>query len=153
LTEDIPEFNLYERKQRIYTHARMLPTTKIEGSKLDKAVIADGCLIHAQRIERSVIGIRSRIGAESVVMNTYMMGSDFYESLDDIELNKIEILMGIGERCYINNTIIDKNCRIGDDVRIDGGKHLADKETEMYAIKEGIVVLKKGAIIPSGYVI
>jgi len=82
-----------------------------------------------------------------------MMGSDYYETLADIENYKIKILMGIGERCFINNTIIDKNCRIGDDVRINGGPHLENKETDVYAIKEGIVVIKKGAIIPNGYVI
>ena len=82
-----------------------------------------------------------------------MMGSDRYESLEEIERHQIKILMGIGERCYIKNTIIDKNCRIGDDVRINGGKHLADIETDTYSIKDGIVVIKKGAIIPAGFVI
>jgi glucose-1-phosphate adenylyltransferase len=82
-----------------------------------------------------------------------MMGSDFYETLDEIQSNKIDILLGIGERCYIKNAIIDKNCRIGDDVRINGGKHLADLETDTYVIKEGIVVIKKGAVIPIGTVI
>ena len=61
--------------------------------------------------------------------------------------------MGIGERCSINNAIIDKNCRIGDDVKINGGDHLEDKETDTYFIKDGIVVIKKGAIIPKGYII
>ena len=61
--------------------------------------------------------------------------------------------MGIGERCFIKNTIIDKNCRIGDDVRINGGPHLQDAETDTYAIREGIVVIKKNAVIPKGYVI
>ena len=82
-----------------------------------------------------------------------MMGSDYYETLAEIDKNNIEILMGIGERCFIKNAILDKNCRIGDDVRINGGKHLEDKETPMYTIKEGIVVVKKGATIPKGYVI
>ncbi len=82
-----------------------------------------------------------------------MMGNDYYETLEEIENSKIKILMGIGERCVINNAIIDKNCRIGDDVKINGGKHLEDKETDMYVIKEGIVVIKKGATIPVGYVI
>jgi glucose-1-phosphate adenylyltransferase len=82
-----------------------------------------------------------------------MMGSDRYESLDEIAKNQIKILMGIGERCFIKNTIVDKNCRIGDDVRINGGKHLEDVETDTYLIKDGIVVLKKGAVIPTGYVI
>ncbi|MBT8277715.1 MAG: glucose-1-phosphate adenylyltransferase [Bacteroidia bacterium] len=151
LTDDIPKFNLYDRNQRIYTRARILPTSKIAGTQLNNAVIADGCLIHAMKIERSVIGIRSRIGDKSNVINTYMMGSDYYESLEDIENKKIKILLGIGERCHIENTIIDKNVRIGDDVTIKGGAHLEDKETAMYFIKDGIVVLKKGATIPPGY--
>ena len=81
------------------------------------------------------------------------MGSDTYESLEDIESEKIDILMGIGERCFIKNAIIDKNCRIGDDVRINGGPHLKDIETENYVIKDGIVVIKKEATIPKGTII
>ncbi|RZV60389.1 MAG: glucose-1-phosphate adenylyltransferase, partial [Flavobacteriaceae bacterium] len=104
-------------------------------------------------IERSVIGIRSRIGNDSKVSNTYMMGSDHYESLEDIEKNNIKVLMGIGERCEINNAIIDKNCRIGDDVKIIGGKHLENTETDSYFVKDGIVVIKKGMTIPSGFVL
>jgi glucose-1-phosphate adenylyltransferase len=153
LTDDIPQFNLYDKNNRIYTRARMLPTTKIAGTVLEKTVIAEGCIISAAKIEKSVIGIRSRIGKESTIINTYMMGSDRYETLDQIQAKKIKILMGIGERCFIKNAIIDKNCRIGDDVRINGGKHVEDKETDMYVIKEGIVVIKKGATIPKGYVI
>jgi len=153
LTDEIPNFNLYDKGKRIYTRARMLPTTKISGTTLNKTVISDGCIIHAAKIERSVIGIRSRIGKESTVINTYMMGSDYYETLKEMENNKIPILMGIGERCFIKNTIVDKNCRIADDVRINGGSHLEDTETDTYAIREGIVVIKKGAVIPKGFVI
>jgi len=152
LTDDIPKFNLYA-EDRVYTRARILPTSKISGTLLNKTVIADGCIIHAAKIERSVIGIRSRIGKESVILNTYMMGNDSYESLKDIEKNKIENILGIGDRCYINNCIIDKNCRIGDDVKIEGGLHLKDVETDTYLIKDGIVVVKKGATIPKGTII
>ena len=153
LTDEIPKFNLYDLNKRVYTRARMLPTSKISGTTLVKAVIAEGCIIHASKIERSVIGIRSRIGKDSTIINTYMMGSDRYETLEEINKDHISILMGIGGRCFIKNTIIDKNCRIGDDVRINGGKHLEDVETETYSIKDGIVVIKKGAVIPKGYVI
>ncbi|GAA4244055.1 MULTISPECIES: glucose-1-phosphate adenylyltransferase [Winogradskyella] len=152
-TDDLPQFNLYDSKQRTYTNARILPTSKITGTALDRAVIAEGCLINAAKIEKSVIGIRSRIGKDSTIINTYMMGNDDYESLDDIKNNKTEILLGIGERCYIKNTIIDKNVRIGDDVRINGGSHLADTEKEEYVIKDGIVVIRKDAIIPKGFVL
>jgi glucose-1-phosphate adenylyltransferase len=153
LTDDIPKFDLYDNNKRIFTRARILPTSKISGTALDKAVIADGCIIQAAKVERSVIGIRSRIGHESTIINTYMMGSDVYETLEEIQSSKIDILLGIGQRCFIKNAIIDKNCRIGDDVRINGGKHLADIETDTYVIKEGIVVIKKGAVIPRGTVI
>ncbi len=153
LTDDIPKFDLYDKNKRVYTRARMLPTSKVSGTTLNKTVIAEGCIIQAAKIERSVIGIRSRIGNESTVINTYMMGNDFYESLEEIEKNKIKVLMGVGERCFIKNAIIDKNCRIGDDVRINGGPHLKDTETETYVVRDGIVVIKKGVVIPKGYVI
>lgn len=81
------------------------------------------------------------------------MGSDYYQTLEDIENKKIKALMGIGERCFIKNAIIDKNCCIGDDVRINGGKHLEDTENDLFVVRDGIVVVKKGAVIPVGYVI
>ncbi|MCH4552180.1 glucose-1-phosphate adenylyltransferase [Aestuariibaculum lutulentum] len=153
LTANIPKFDLYDENRRIYTHARMLPTTKLAGTTLDKAVIAEGCIIAAAKIEESVIGIRARIGKESTVIKTYMMGNDYYETLQEIEEKDIKILLGIGERCFIKNAILDKNCRIGDDVRINGGDHLEDTENDMYAVRDGIVVVKSGATIPNGFVI
>ncbi len=155
LTDAIPKFDLYDRDKRIYTRARMLPATKIAGTTLNQAVIAEGCIICADTIEKSVIGIRSRIGKASKISNTYMMGNDFYESLEDMDRKKIPVLLGIGERCHINKAILDKNCRIGDDVQIDGSKYPVDEEieTDLYVIKQGIVVIKKEAIIPKGTVI
>lgn len=152
LTDDIPKFNLYD-ENRVYTRARILPTSKISGTRIIKSVIADGCIINADQIEKSVIGIRSRIGKDTIVTNTYMMGNDSYESLKNIEDLKIENLLGIGDRCKINNCIMDKNCRVGDDVIINGGPHLMDGETDSYLIKDGIVVIKKGATIPKGTII
>ncbi len=152
LSDDFPEFDLYSKAKKIYTRARMLPTTKVSGTNLDKTVLADGCIINAGKIERSVIGIRSRIDSESTVINTYMMGSDYYQPLDEI-LDENKVSMGIGKRCFIKNAILDKNCCVGDDVRINGGSHLNDSETELYAIRDGIVVVKKNAVIPNGFVI
>jgi glucose-1-phosphate adenylyltransferase len=150
LTDDFPNFDLYSTKRRIYTHPRMLPTTKISGTVLDKTVIADGCIINAGKIEHAVIGVRSRIDTESTIINTYMMGADYYQSLEHI-LDENIISMGIGKRCFIKNAILDKNCCIGDDVRINGGKHLKDIETNTYVVRDGIVVIKKGALIPNGF--
>jgi glucose-1-phosphate adenylyltransferase len=154
LTDDIPEFNLFD-KRPIYTRARMLPPSKILGTTLEKTIIADGCIIHASRIERTVIGIRTRIGTGTTIVNTYVMGGDRYQTLK--ELKKADEsntpIMGIGERCYIKNAIIDKNCFIGNDVRINGGMHLSDGDFKTHTIKNGIVVVKKMAVIPNGTII
>lgn len=154
LTDDIPKFNLFDNSSKIYTRARVLPPSKITGaSTVDKSVIAEGCIINGTKIEHSVVGIRSRIGYGSVVIDSYLMGNDNYQNLEEIRLN-IEhgiINVGIGERCYIFNTIVDKNCRIGNDVKLNGGKHLADTNTNLYTVKDGIIVIKKGAILPNGF--
>jgi len=155
LTQDVPEFNLFDNNKAIYTRARMLPPAKISGTTLEKTIVAEGCIINASRVENSVLGIRTRIGYGSTIVSCYIMGTDFYETLDEMNTSVSNGLpkLGIGERCYIKNSIIDKNCRIGNDVRINGGKHLANAEHQLYSIKEGIVVVKKGAVIPDGFVI
>jgi glucose-1-phosphate adenylyltransferase len=155
LTKDIPEFNLFDNTRTIYTRARMLPPAKVSGTLLDHSIIADGCIVNAAHIENSVIGIRSRLGDQSNILNTYMMGNDYYETLSDIEQDRQHGIpqLGIGNRCQIQTAIIDKNCRIGDDVKIIGGNHLQDSDTTLYTIKDGIIVIKKGAIIPNGFTI
>jgi glucose-1-phosphate adenylyltransferase len=155
LTADIPDFNLFDNSRAIYTRARMLPPAKISGTTLEKTLIAEGCIINASRVENSVVGIRSRIGHGTTVVSSYVMGNDYYETLEDIENTKRTgvPLLGIGSRCYIKNAIIDKNCRIGDDARINGGTHLENTDHSLYTIKDGVVVLKKGAVLPNGFVI
>ena len=155
LTDDLPDFNLFDNNRAIYTRARMLPPAKVSGTTLEKTIIAEGSIINASRMDQCVVGIRSRVGHGSTVVSSYLMGNDYYETLADItSANSKGIpLLGIGNRCYIKNAIIDKNCRIGDDVRINGGIHLENTDQPLYTIKDGIVVVKKGAIIPNGFVI
>ncbi len=155
LTLDLPHFNLFDNQKIVYSRARMLPPAKISGTTLEKTIIAEGSIISASRIENSVIGIRSRIGHGTTIVSSYIMGNDYYETLLELENNTSKGVpkIGIGDRCYIRNTIVDKNCRIGNDVRINGGDHLANSDHSLYAIKDGIVVLKKGCIIPDGFVI
>jgi glucose-1-phosphate adenylyltransferase len=154
LTDDIPEFNLFDKKS-IYSRARMLPPSKISGTTLEKTIIADGCIINASRIERSIIGIRTRIGIGTTIVNSYVMGGDRYQTLNELNdaVKAKQPIMGIGERCYIKNAIIDKNCFIGNDVRINGSNHLENGDFKTHTIKDGIVVVKKLAVIPNGTVI
>jgi glucose-1-phosphate adenylyltransferase len=153
LTEDLPKFNLFDNENKIFTRPRLLPPSKFHKTVVSKSLISEGCIINAKEINHSVIGIRSRIGEGTTIQNSYVMGNDFYQNLDDMDDDNTnhKQLMGIGERCFINNAIVDKNCRIGNDVHINGGKHLEDTSHELYAIKEGIVVIKKGAILPDNF--
>ncbi len=151
LTDDLPEFNLYDNEDFIYTHARMLPASKLSGTTFDHSVLAEGCLIQASRIERSVIGIRSRIGKGTTIEHSIIMGNDFFQSREEIEeSNNENPMMGIGERCFISNAIIDKDVKIGNDVRIAGGDHLEDGEYENYHVVDGIVIVPKGEVIEDG---
>ena len=153
LTDDVPHFNLFDNDNKIYTRPRLLPPTKFKRTNIDRSLVSDGCIINAKEIIRSVIGNRSRIGDDTIIQNCYVMGNDFYQNIDDMneDVNNNKQLIGIGERCFINNAIVDKNCRIGNDVHINGGKHLADCSNELYTIKDGIVVIKKGVTIPHNY--
>jgi glucose-1-phosphate adenylyltransferase len=155
LTQDVPLFNLFDSAQTVYTRARMLPPAKVSGTIINKAILSEGCIIHAKEVTNSVVGIRARIGKDTVIKNTYIMGCDYYENIEQInEKNKKGApILGIGERCIIEDAIIDKNCSIGNDVTIKGGAHLEKVDHPLYTIKDGIVVVKKGAVIPNGYII
>lgn len=153
LTQDLPPFNLFDSSKMVYSRARMLPPAKISGTMLDRTIISEGSIIHAKTIKDSVIGIRSRIGFNSRIDRCYIMGSDFYETIKDIERNHESGTpdVGIGDNCELYKVIADKDVRIGDNVVIKGGGDKQDTDHELFAIKDGIVVIKKGAIIPSGY--
>lgn len=151
LTDHIPSFNLFNSIQPIYTRGRMLPPAKFYGgTQLNRVLIAEGSIIHARLIEGSIIGIRSRIGENTVIKDTIVMGNDYYQSLEDIANNPDKIPMGVGHYCHIEHAILDKDCRIGNNVVIKGGDHLSDIDTPSYCIRDGIVVVKKGASIEEG---
>lgn len=154
LTDEIPQFNLFD-KNYIFTRARMLPPSKMSGTQVEASIIADGCIINASKLKRSIIGIRTRVGFDTIIENTYVMGSDNYQTLEQIEESKLSNspIMGIGDRCVIKNAIIDKNTFIGNDVKINCGEKLPDGDFGTHTVKDGIVVVKKRAIIPNGTVI
>jgi len=154
LTDDIPQFNLFDAKP-IYTRARMLPPSKVSGTLLEKTIISDGCIVNAKRITRSIIGIRTRVGFETTIESCYVMGSDNYQTLEQIRESKLSKtpIMGIGDRCHIKNAIIDKNTYIGDDVKINCGEKLENGDYGSYTVQDGIVIIKKRAVIANGTVI
>lgn len=153
LTDELPQFDLYAKDKMIYTRARLLPGSKISGTRLDKAIVAEGSIIEASHIYKSLIGIRSRIGSGTTIKESIVMGNDYYSFVNQISTKDEIPEMGIGHRCHIEKAIIDKNSRIGNDVRIIGGDHLMNEINEHYSIVDGIVIIIKGGIIKDGTVI
>jgi glucose-1-phosphate adenylyltransferase len=155
LTMDIPQFNLFDNQKAIYTRARMLPPSKFKNTSMQQSMISEGCIVFATSITNSLVGIRSRIGEGTVIESSYVIGNDFYETIQELAHNvKNEIPhVGIGNNCVIKNAIVDKNVRIGNNVTVIGGASLANTDHALYGIKDGIIVIKKGAILPDGYTI
>src|SRR5271156_4180908 len=116
LVNEIPKFNFFDTQAPIYTHARYLPASKIVRGTIDKAAIADGCIIVDANISHSIIGIRSRIDAGATIRNSILMGLDDYETPEEIQVGTAHGVpsLGIGRNTYIERAIIDKNARIGD---------------------------------------
>lgn len=147
LTEPLPDFNLFDPHNVIFTRPRLLSPSKIWDTHIKSSIIAEGSILNADLIEKSVVGIRARIGDGTEIKFSYVMGNDYYENLDQI--NSSDNPMGIGDNCYIERAIIDKHVHIGNNVRIVGHPDLEEVQTEAYSIRKGIVVVNKGAVIPA----
>jgi glucose-1-phosphate adenylyltransferase len=149
LTETVPPYNFFDHLNPIYTHARFLPASKINGAQVNRAVIAEGCIITHANIDHAVIGIRSVIENGTSIRNSILMGADYYHSEDPQPKTGCPPL-GIGARCSIEGAIIDKNAHIGDDVVISSAGKPENLDGDNYFIRDGVVLIPKGAIIHSG---
>jgi glucose-1-phosphate adenylyltransferase len=149
-----PPFSFYDEKAPIYTRSRYLPPTKLLDSKVIESMVGEGCILKECTVKRSVIGVRSRIETGCVIDNALLMGADFYESpaerLKNLERGKVPL--GVGANTTIRKAIVDKNARIGRNVRIVNQDHVveASREDLGFVIQNGIVVVIKNATIPDG---
>lgn len=156
LTNPVPNFNFYDEDSPIYTHMRNLPPSKINNATMTASLASEGCIITDARIQHSVIGVRSFINEGTDLEGVIMMGADYYENAESKEDNKKRKIpnIGIGKNCKINRAIIDKNARIGENCCINiSGKKYEDGDHGMFYSADGIIVIRKGAIIPDGTVI
>jgi glucose-1-phosphate adenylyltransferase len=152
LTDPSPPFNFFEPGRVIYTHPRFLPASRIQRCTIDQAIVADGCIILDAVLERCVVGIRSMIHAGTRLKNVVMMGQDQYEAPEVEEDARKRGLppIGIGTSCMISNAIIDKNARIGDDVHLSPAGMADGFEQGDVAIRDGVLVVTKNGVVPSG---
>lgn len=156
LTDALPPFNFFDEDSRIYSRARFLPASKLNSCRVNQAIVADGCIITDSTLNRCTIGVRSVVREGSTLENVVMMGADFYETEDELEQNVAEgrPTVGVGQNCQISGAIIDKNVRIGDNVVLDpAGLPENCDPNEAIAIRDGVLVVCKGAIVPDGFVL
>jgi glucose-1-phosphate adenylyltransferase len=156
LTSEQPPFDFHKPGGLIYTRMRYLPASRINAARLDHCLVSDGCVIGAgTTITRCVIGIRTQIGRNVTLRNSVIIGADRYDTPEDFEENVRRGLphTGIGDGSVIDNAILDKDCRIGVNCRIINQEQVSNKEGKNFVIREGVVVIPKGAVLLDGTVI
>jgi len=151
LTDTVPQFSFYDMSAVIYTRMRYLPPSKINHCSLSRTLLSDGCIISGDHIDHSVIGLRALVGEGSRIHDSILMGADYYEHGEVTDPSGIP--MGIGKNCVIKQTIVDKNVRIGDNVIISPEGKPENEQTDLYWIRDGIMVIAKNTVIPSGTVL
>lgn len=152
-----PPFSFYDEKAPIYTRARYLPPSKLLDCQVTESIIGEGCILKNCRIQHSVLGVRSRIESGCLIEESLLMGADFYQASVERQSNveQGDIPVGIGADSIIRGAIIDKNASIGHDVKIINKDNVqeADRESQGFYIRSGIVVVLKNAVIPDGTII
>lgn len=155
LAAKVPPFKFVDIDAPIYTHARYLPPTRVEGANISGSMIADGCEIdEGTTIDHSVLGLRYRIGKNAKIADSILMGADSYEYDSKWETCPSDHPpIGVGEGSIIEGAIIDKNCRIGKNVTIRLPDPSIENQDfgEKVVVRDGVIVVKKGAVIPDGW--
>jgi glucose-1-phosphate adenylyltransferase len=155
MTRPLPDFNFFDAEAPIYTRPRYLPGSKILKSDVTQSIITEGCIINDARVTGSIIGIRSRIEHGATVEQVLMMGADFYQTLDELADDQANhrIRIGIGENSHVRRAIIDKNARIGANVRLVNESSVDYADGNGYYIRDGIIIVPKNGVVPDGTVV
>ena len=157
MTSAIPPFNLFDAEAPMFTRARYLPPSKIDNCEIRDSIVSDGCIINGAKISRSLIGLRSRLAEGAQVESSYIMGADFYQTLEDMQKDRAggRPWIGIGEGTTIRRAIIDKNARVGANVKLlnEAGVDNADGPNGSYFIRDRIVIVPKNGLIPDGTIV
>src|SRR5205807_5118607 len=151
-----PPFDFHSPEGVIYTRMRFLPASRISAAHLKECLISDGCVVQeGANLERCVIGVRSRIGKNVTLRDTILIGADRFETEAERAANRQKGIpdFTVGEGAVIERAILDKDCRIGRGVRIVNQRGVTDDEGDNYVIRDGIVAIPRGTIVPDGTVI
>jgi glucose-1-phosphate adenylyltransferase len=155
LVAELPRFNFFDMSAPVFTRPRFLPASKINGAQINHGVISDGCILNQCNVNYSIVGVRSIVEEGCNLNRTILLGCDYYESAASISQNEAQGLprIGIGRKTHIENAIIDKNARIGENCKISPVGKPDKVDHALYYIRDGIVIVPKNGIIPHGTVI
>jgi glucose-1-phosphate adenylyltransferase len=157
LAAPLPKFNFFNTDAPIYTRSRYLPPSKIHNCDIDNSMISEGCILNGVYARSSIFGLRSRVDKGARIENSIIMGSDFFESIEEIQKNvdRQKPHIGIGQNTVVRRAIIDKNTRIGDNVQLVNKNNVetADGENGCYYIREGIIIVPKNATVADGTIV
>lgn len=157
LASPLPQFNFFDTEAPIYTRSRYLPPSKVHACDIDNSMVSEGCILNGVTARNSIIGLRSRIDAGTKIENSIIMGADYYEGIEEMQSNLDTQIphVGIGQNCIIKRAIIDKNVRIGKNVKLTNENGIVHKDGEngSFYIREGIILIPKNAVIADGTII
>ncbi len=157
LAAPLPKFNFFKADSPIYTRSRYLPPSKVHDCDIDNSMVSEGCILNGVTAKNSILGLRSRIDKGTKIEDSILMGADYFEAIEDIRSNLERRVphVGIGENTIIRRAIIDKNVRIGSNVRLINKDNIENKDDEngAYYIRDRIVIIPKNSVIPDGTVI
>lgn len=155
IAAELPRFNFFDMSAPIFSRPRFLPGSKINGAQIDHAIVSDGCIINQAKISNSIIGLRMLVGVGTELHRVVALGCDYFESRESIERHEKAGTprVGIGAGCRIENAIIDKNARVGNNVVLSPAGKPENFDHPLYFIRDGIVIIPKGGMIPHDTVI
>ena len=155
MTHPVPEFNFYDENYPFYTRPRYLPASKINNCQINHSLVSEGCILLGSIVEHSVVGIRSFVDEGTLIQRSILMGNQFYETITNRNRNRElgKPNLGIGNNCIIRNAIIDLDCFIGNNVQLINKDNQSEAETDLYCIRDGIIIIPKGIIVPDNTII
>lgn len=149
LTDPKPAFTFHDKDAPVYTHPRFLAGSTVQDCRINRAVIAEGCTLESCSIDRAVVGIRTQIRSGATITNSVLLGADYYSR----DVDDTGVPLGIGKDVVLDRVIVDKNARVGDGARLVNTAGLQEADGDGYVIREGIIIVPKGATIAPGTVV
>lgn len=153
LAGDAPPFDFHTPDGVMYTRMRNLPAARVQAARLEDALVSDGCLVASGAdLCRCVLGVRSRIGCGVLLRDVVMLGADRYENESDREGNRRRGVpdFGVGDGTVIERAILDRDCRVGRDVKLVNRRGVQQEDGASYVIRDGIIIVPHGAVVADG---